>query len=265
MKFTAHERDFTDPDGPGDDLDYMHARYCNPLLGRFLSFDPVGGKRRRPQSWNRYAYALDNPIKFNDPRGLRPPSQQGRNTFERAVDELSLLFEAALSYFVDEKANEEDALDSEADADLEKMSAELAAEGIDPSMLPANRARQYKKAMISAQATLAAGAVVVGATVAEQLIIDRVLGIIQPGGRFIGRAGRSRSRVRELTGGSAAAEKMFQTLARGGTRMEAASYPGTFYRLSEGVRVGFRPTSKSGPPTVDVFLGDVYVKLKYLD
>jgi len=71
MKFTAHERDFTDPGGPGDDLDYMHARYCNPVLGRFMSVDPSPGSinSRLPQSWNRYGYALSNPLKFVDPTG----------------------------------------------------------------------------------------------------------------------------------------------------------------------------------------------------
>lgn len=37
--------------------DYMHARYYNPNLGRFLSVDPVLDQKRalsNPQSWNRY-------------------------------------------------------------------------------------------------------------------------------------------------------------------------------------------------------------------
>ncbi|NJL30079.1 MAG: hypothetical protein HC897_20390, partial [Thermoanaerobaculia bacterium] len=67
-KFTGHERD---PNGTGTagDLDYMHARYCSPTLGRFLSFDPIGGNPRAPQSWNRYAYALNSPMNYTDPEG----------------------------------------------------------------------------------------------------------------------------------------------------------------------------------------------------
>ena len=42
-------------------------------------------------------------------------------------------------------------------------------------------------------------------------------------------------------------------------------YPGRQVKLSEGIRIGYRPESISGPPTVDTFLGEVYVKLKYLE
>src|SRR5262249_49448268 len=69
-KFTGHERDLADPNGPGDDLDYLHVRQSNPLTGRFLSCDPLGGNSARPQTWNRYAYALGNPLKYVDPSGL---------------------------------------------------------------------------------------------------------------------------------------------------------------------------------------------------
>jgi RHS repeat-associated protein len=71
MKFTGHQRDFlgdwyTDN---SDYLDYMHARYYNPVMGRFLSVDPVRGFAQDPQSWNRYTYALNNPIRHKDPTG----------------------------------------------------------------------------------------------------------------------------------------------------------------------------------------------------
>ncbi|MFV2082125.1 MAG: RHS repeat-associated core domain-containing protein [bacterium] len=50
--------------------DYMHARYYNLNLGRFLSVDPVGGSVGSSQSWNRYSYVLNSPIRFTDPFGL---------------------------------------------------------------------------------------------------------------------------------------------------------------------------------------------------
>ncbi|MCP4003405.1 MAG: hypothetical protein GY725_04340, partial [bacterium] len=68
LKFTGHERDFF-AGGESDDLDYMHARYCDPFGGRFLSTDPVGGEPNLPQSWNRYAYVQNNPINAVDPDG----------------------------------------------------------------------------------------------------------------------------------------------------------------------------------------------------
>jgi RHS repeat-associated protein len=64
--FTGHERDL------GlhlSELDYMHARYYSPNLGRFMSVDPVGGTIGSSQSWNRYTYALDNPARMIDPTG----------------------------------------------------------------------------------------------------------------------------------------------------------------------------------------------------
>ena len=72
MKFTGHERDLGSS-GNGDDLDYMHARYCSPTTGRFLSVDPKNRRQRGgrfPQIYNRYSYTANNPMKFIDPDGL---------------------------------------------------------------------------------------------------------------------------------------------------------------------------------------------------
>jgi RHS repeat-associated protein len=68
MKFTGHERDIVA--GDGHTLDYMHARYDNASLGRFLSVDPARGLASHPQSWNRYSYASNNPLLRVDPSGL---------------------------------------------------------------------------------------------------------------------------------------------------------------------------------------------------
>ena len=72
-QFTGHERDLNSMGGANpfaDDLDYMHARYYNAQVGRFTSFDPVGGNPGAPQSWNRYSYVMGNPLKYTDPAGL---------------------------------------------------------------------------------------------------------------------------------------------------------------------------------------------------
>lgn len=70
-KYTAHERDFTVGTLTANDhyLDYMHARYYNPSMGRFLSVDPLLGSMR-PRGWSRYAYVLGNPVNYTDPWGL---------------------------------------------------------------------------------------------------------------------------------------------------------------------------------------------------
>ncbi|WP_412515065.1 RHS repeat-associated core domain-containing protein, partial [Shewanella indica] len=48
-------------------LTYMQARYYDPLIGRFYSNDPIGF--RDVHSFNRYAYANNNPYKYVDPDG----------------------------------------------------------------------------------------------------------------------------------------------------------------------------------------------------
>ena len=59
------------------DLDYMHARFAKPSWGRFLSVDPSqrSSNPKQPQSWNRYAYTINNPLRLIDPDGeaWRPP------------------------------------------------------------------------------------------------------------------------------------------------------------------------------------------------
>jgi len=63
-QFTGHERD-------AESLDYMHARFYAPYMGRFLCPDPVMHMKRavpQPQRWNRYAYAINNPVRNPDGR-----------------------------------------------------------------------------------------------------------------------------------------------------------------------------------------------------
>jgi RHS repeat-associated protein len=72
LKFTGHERDLGDPASAADDLDYMHARHANPLTGRFLSVDTENGDASKPQTWNRYVYALNSPLKYIDRDGRNP-------------------------------------------------------------------------------------------------------------------------------------------------------------------------------------------------
>ncbi|MCH9646605.1 MAG: RHS repeat-associated core domain-containing protein [Deltaproteobacteria bacterium] len=64
FRFAGHEqRDHS------TGADYMHARHYRSDIGRFVSVDPLPGKAGEPQSWNRYAYALGNPLNLIDPSG----------------------------------------------------------------------------------------------------------------------------------------------------------------------------------------------------
>jgi RHS repeat-associated protein len=67
MKFTGHERD--NIAATNASVDYMHARYYNANLGRFLEPDRHLGRSSSPQSWNRYTYAGNDPLKLFDPDG----------------------------------------------------------------------------------------------------------------------------------------------------------------------------------------------------
>jgi RHS repeat-associated protein len=49
---------------------YDHARSHDFNLGRFLGVDVLMGDPELPQSWNRYAYCLGNPLRYVDPFGL---------------------------------------------------------------------------------------------------------------------------------------------------------------------------------------------------
>lgn len=50
-------------------LVYMGARYYMPLLGRFTGMDPKEVNPQQIHSFNRYAYANNNPNKYLDPDG----------------------------------------------------------------------------------------------------------------------------------------------------------------------------------------------------
>ena len=50
-------------------LVHMGARYYDPVLGRYISMDPVGFAEGNLHSHNRYAYASNNPLRFLDPSG----------------------------------------------------------------------------------------------------------------------------------------------------------------------------------------------------
>lgn len=65
QQFTGKERDTE------TGLDYFGARYFASIQGRFTSADAIWKDSQvgDPQSWNKYAYARNNPLRYIDPSG----------------------------------------------------------------------------------------------------------------------------------------------------------------------------------------------------
>jgi RHS repeat-associated protein len=51
------------------DIIHMNGRIYDPTLGRFLQADPFIQAPSNSQSYNRYAYVLNNPLSYTDPSG----------------------------------------------------------------------------------------------------------------------------------------------------------------------------------------------------
>lgn len=58
-------------------LVFMRGRVYDPKLGRFLTPDPFISQALSGQSWNRYAYVANNPLKYTDPSGFTPEDGAG--------------------------------------------------------------------------------------------------------------------------------------------------------------------------------------------
>ena len=70
-QFTGQNAD-TLPGGPYPLYDFLMREY-HPTWGRWITPDPAGLAAvdpGNPQSWNRYAYVMNNPLAFTDPLGL---------------------------------------------------------------------------------------------------------------------------------------------------------------------------------------------------
>ncbi len=87
--------------------------------------------------------------------------------------------------------------------------------------------------------------------------------ILNPNGQPIGKPG-NRPEVRVENGGEKAARDLYDKLAKGGTPETPSGYPGEGTRLPNGDWVGYRSTSKSGAPSIDLDVnGFPYRKIKF--
>jgi RHS repeat-associated protein len=68
VKYTGQQRD------EGTGVDYFGARYMSSAQGRFTSVDPAFESEilEYPQTWNRYSYVYNNPLRLTDPDGRCP-------------------------------------------------------------------------------------------------------------------------------------------------------------------------------------------------
>jgi RHS repeat-associated protein len=57
------------------DLYLMGFRYYDATTGRFITTDPSPGILQYPPTLHHYAYALNNPLRYTDPMGLRPTTK----------------------------------------------------------------------------------------------------------------------------------------------------------------------------------------------
>jgi hypothetical protein len=69
----------------------MLARYYTSTAGRFLSVDPASSSSDplQPQSWNRYSYAANNPLRYIDPDGQHNEEGHNKLTDEALKDEMT--------------------------------------------------------------------------------------------------------------------------------------------------------------------------------
>ncbi len=108
QQFTGKERDTE------SGLDYFGARYFSGPQGRFSSLDPSlkSANVDRPQTWNRYVYAYNTPLRYVDPDGKWPTAIHERiiegafpGLSKRQINELKRISESVDSLAHQTKAH----------------------------------------------------------------------------------------------------------------------------------------------------------------
>lgn len=97
-------------------------------------------------------------------------------------------------------------------------------------------------------------------------VTKKLVDTLMPEGKLIGEAG-SNPLIRELPGGSGAAEQMFQDLTEGGIPY-TKPYNGIGFTMPDGSFIGYRSLSNSGLSTIDINvapLKNIIKKIKFLD
>jgi len=87
----GNDRGFTDHEHLAESgLIHMNGRVYDPVIGRFLSPDPVIQSPYSSQNYNRYSYVLNNPLSLVDPSGYYCVGLGDNNSCFGFVVDLSL-------------------------------------------------------------------------------------------------------------------------------------------------------------------------------
>jgi RHS repeat-associated protein len=126
----------------------MVARYYASSLGRFMASDPLMGSARGsdPQSWNRYTYALNNPMRFIDTTGLdiSNPGEDYKNAWQASRDHglgamktLDEMFAEGWERYLDWNGDEETEPSQSSESSLDEMIDAIGTNPLHPWLQPA--------------------------------------------------------------------------------------------------------------------------------
>lgn len=248
----------------------MGARWYDAALGRFISPDTIVPDPKDPQNLNRYTYGLNNPVRYNDP--------SGHCVWDLCIVEGAIIGAGvilAVDYAVQVNNNLNagmsfgDAVYYQNINTQELGGAMLLGAGggavtaaAAPAVAPYAYATADKiNAFGQSPGGQMAGNAARGATegclenctpgnVVQSAVEEVIFGKLET----MGRPGSGRN-VREVIGGENEARSLFDELTKGA---EVMPHPnpnisgGLMADLPGGGTIGFRPTSKSGPPTIDI-------------
>jgi len=81
---SASDYKFTDQEFDGESSLYNYnARLYDPIIGRFISADPIVPQPFDPQSLNRYSYVLNSPLIYVDPSGYQEVLYDPNNDLDK--------------------------------------------------------------------------------------------------------------------------------------------------------------------------------------
>lgn len=70
----------------------LQVEESSPYLNRFTQPDSIVSNPYNPQAWNRYAYVLNNPLKYIDPSGHRPMCDEPSECYHETKSKSLLIF-----------------------------------------------------------------------------------------------------------------------------------------------------------------------------